>query len=198
MNSIDTFLEAYGKYTIEFFAFLVISTHRLFILFILASLSITYVLYIRRKSTESFIDFLFPQSVWSKPGAWLDVRYFFFHGLIGHFLLFGISTTAYGIGILIGSGFGSDIGINKVSSYSPLLTYFITVMALIISTAITDFMAFYLHYLQHKIPVLWQFHKVHHAGEVMHPLSNYREHPIDNLTYKSIISLVVGISWGLI
>ncbi|MGI9367986.1 MAG: sterol desaturase family protein, partial [Ruegeria sp.] len=45
-----------------------------------------------------------------------------------------------------------------------------TVTFLLVFYLVVDFIWFYVHYLQHKIPVLWQFHKVHHSAEVMHPL----------------------------
>lgn len=198
MGYVDRFLEAYGRYAVEFFSFLGTSTHRLFFLFILTSLGTAYWLYRRQKNSESFIQFLFPKSIWSNPAAWLDVRYFFFHGLIGHFFLFGVGTAAYVIGILIGTGFAGYAGLEDISPYGPITTYLLAGVALLIVTLVNDFMAFYIHYLQHKIPLLWQFHKVHHSGEVLHSLSNYREHPIDNLAYKFIISLFTGISWGLI
>ena len=35
--------------------------------------------------------------------------------------------------------------------------------------------------LQHRIPVLWCFHKVHHSAPVMTPLTAYRSHPVDDL-----------------
>ena len=56
-----------------------------------------------------------------------------------------------------------------------------------------DFLAYLTHYLQHKIPILWEFHKVHHSAEVMHPLSNFREHPVDNFAYD----VVTGVGYGL-
>ena len=34
------------------------------------------------------------------------------------------------------------------------------------------------HWLSHKVPVLWEFHKVHHTAEVLTPLTNFRVHPI--------------------
>jgi len=73
---------------------------------------------------------------------------------------------------------------------------FIALVGLVLLTALGDFLGFYLHYLQHKIPLLWQFHKVHHSSEVMHPLSNFREHPIDNLFYNFFIGLFSGLAWG--
>ena len=56
------------------------------------------------KTEGGFLSFLFPRSVWSHPDAWLDVRYFFFHGLIGHFLLFGCITAGILAGIELSIG----------------------------------------------------------------------------------------------
>lgn len=202
----DNLLGNFAEYARYFLTVLGDPNRRLFAAFILTSLLVAYVIFRRRKSKdgtpkdgtpkEGFLDFLFPKSVWSHPAAWLDVRYFFFHGLIGHFLLFGVNVAFFVYGLNIASGL--DIGLfeNGPSASAPIAVL-IAGIAFIIITLVNDFVAFYLHYLQHKIPLLWQFHKVHHSGEVMHPLSNFREHPIDNLTYKTIISLVTGLSWGL-
>lgn len=63
---------------------------------------------------------------------------------------------------------------------------------------VVDFVGYATHYLQHKIPLLWEFHKVHHSLEVMHPLSNYREHPIDNIFYAMAIGTTYGLFMGIV
>lgn len=35
------------------------------------------------------------------------------------------------------------------------------------------------HYAQHRLPFLWEFHKVHHSAEVLTPITAYRTHPIE-------------------
>ena len=62
------------------------------------------------------------------------------------------------------------------------------------SVAVFDLVAWVLHYCQHRIPILWEFHKVHHSARVMHPLTNYREHPVDNALY----AIGLGASTGLV
>ena len=47
------------------------------------------------------------------------------------------------------------------------------------------------------MPLLWQFHKVHHSAEVMHPISNFREHPVDNFAYDLITGLGFGALNGI-
>ena len=36
------------------------------------------------------------------------------------------------------------------------------------------------HYLLHKFPLLWEFHKVHHSAEVLTPLTAGRVHPVED------------------
>ena len=52
------------------------------------------------------------------------------------------------------------------------------VVALIVTS---DFARFFAHYLAHRVPMLWAFHKVHHSAEVLIPPTALRLHPIDEL-----------------
>ena len=60
-----------------------------------------------------------------------------------------------------------------------------------------DFAYFLDHYTRHKIPALWQFHRVHHSAEPLNPMTVYRSHPADlifeNAIYVFTISIVVGV-----
>jgi sterol desaturase/sphingolipid hydroxylase (fatty acid hydroxylase superfamily) len=141
-----------------------------------------------------FLAFLFPKSVWKHPSAWLDVRYFFFHRITGHFFVTGggvFATIAVFWLLTGGDGFSASANTSVLTGWAGFAA---SVGFVIVATIVADFTAFYVHYLQHKIPVLWQFHKVHHSAEVMHPLSNYREHPIDNLAY----TLTTGATYGVV
>ncbi|NIZ62709.1 hypothetical protein DL239_17185 [Sedimentitalea sp. CY04] len=180
---------------------------RLFYLYIATSILVAFVIYLvrRRKGAEgtdaegSFVAFLFPKSVWQHPSAWLDLRYFVFHKLIGHFLLFGllafISATCFRW--ITGESMTSIPANTGVSS-----SLMLSVGYMFVTVLVADLIGYVVHYLQHKVPILWEFHKVHHSAEVMHPISNYREHPIDNLSYSLCIGVgygaVIGVSYNLI
>ena len=73
----------------------------------------------------------------------------------------------------------------------------ISTVYMFVLIAFLDFVSYGIHYLQHKNPLLWEFHKVHHSLEVMHPLSNYREHPIDNIVYAVGTGSAYGLFMGL-
>jgi sterol desaturase/sphingolipid hydroxylase (fatty acid hydroxylase superfamily) len=54
------------------------------------------------------------------------------------------------------------------------------------------------HYLSHKIPFLWEFHKVHHSAEVLSPITNLRVHPVDSIVYINIMVLCTGLTAALL
>jgi sterol desaturase/sphingolipid hydroxylase (fatty acid hydroxylase superfamily) len=44
-----------------------------------------------------------------------------------------------------------------------------------------DFGRFVAHCLLHDLPILWEFHKVHHSAEVLTPVTSFRAHPVELL-----------------
>lgn len=48
------------------------------------------------------------------------------------------------------------------------------------------------HYLSHRVPILWAFHKVHHTAESLSMLTNYRVHPVDTIVFYNIVAAVSG------
>ncbi|TLG79013.1 sterol desaturase family protein [Methylocystis sp. B8] len=54
------------------------------------------------------------------------------------------------------------------------------------------------HYLKHRIPFLWEFHKVHHTAEVLTPVTNFRNHPIDNIFFGYMLATFIGAASGVL
>lgn len=144
----------------------------------------------------SFLRFLFPRRVWDHPSAWLDLRYMVFHKVISHFLLLGVGAWAVAAGFRLTSGGMSISEVVNRSASSGGSDYLVAIGYMFVVMFVADFIGWALHYLQHRVPLLWQFHKVHHSAEVMHPVSNFREHPIDNLAYGLFIGLGHGALVG--
>jgi len=46
-----------------------------------------------------------------------------------------------------------------------------------------DFSRFILHWLLHRLPWLWHFHKVHHTATNLTPFTLYRVHPVEMVLY---------------
>jgi predicted lipoprotein len=48
----------------------------------------------------------------------------------------------------------------------------------------------------HRTPWLWEFHKVHHAAEVLTPFTLYRTHPVEAALHQSAVALTLGVTTG--
>jgi sterol desaturase/sphingolipid hydroxylase (fatty acid hydroxylase superfamily) len=65
----------------------------------------------------------------------------------------------------------------------------------------SDLLIYWGHRLQHNVPFLWRFHKVHHSAERLDWLAAYREHPIDSVYTIGLINLpyvIMGFDMSLI
>ena len=178
---------------------------RLFWLYLFSGALFAYWVYYRHtktpnasegRSLRGFLRFLVPKSVWGHPSAWLDLKFFLVNQFTGKLLylgLTGVSTAAVFYWITDGGNLADVIMGSELPGFSDFVVSLIYMFVVI---GITDFAAFYIHYLQHKIPILWEFHKVHHSPEVMHPISNFREHPFDNVAYAMGIGATYGVVLG--
>ncbi len=162
-----------------------------------------YVFYISAKhdsatklTVRAFVRFLFPTEVWRRSSAWLDVRYFFFHQIFRVVIYGTFLTGVLNLTFEFITNGPSPTGGSKLTIDSNIADIAISTAYMFVLIAFIDFAAYGIHYLQHKVPILWEFHKVHHSLEVMHPLSNYREHPIDNIVYAAGTGLAYGLLMG--
>ena len=181
---------------------------RLFGLYLLSSLIFAGVAYIfspnfkkdredKRNLLAGLFAFIFPRKVWEHPSAWVDVKFFIPHQLLRLWIytdfLMGFALLAQN-GCITSLQFvtGREVIYKLPPDNIPLVLSFAAMSLLLI-----DFVGFFIHYLQHKTPVLWEFHKIHHSAEVLHPLSNYREHPVDNFAYGVASGVATGAVMGV-
>ena len=166
----------------------------------LAVALVIYTLWARRKnktlSLRGAFQFIFPKHIWQHPFAWLDLRYFFITRL-------STVLIVAPIGVYVGTH--TFIWAHQAFSTltpSPLFpsvsfnALFLSLIALLLAMS-ADFLAFLVHRLQHKIPFLWEFHKVHHSALVLQPLSSYREHFVDDLLYFLVFQMILSVYTAL-
>ncbi len=53
------------------------------------------------------------------------------------------------------------------------------------------------HWLSHRVPFLWEFHKVHHTAEVLTPITNFRVHPVYSWIFANILAFSAAIVGGI-
>lgn len=66
---------------------------------------------------------------------------------------------------------------------------------IVISAILLDMAVYWQHVASHKIPVIWAFHKMHHADRDIDVTTGNRFHPIEiilSMLYKMLVVLVLG------
>jgi sterol desaturase/sphingolipid hydroxylase (fatty acid hydroxylase superfamily) len=54
------------------------------------------------------------------------------------------------------------------------------------------------HFLMHRVPFLWRFHKVHHQAESLSIMTGYRIHPVEAVGFSNLLALNLGTASALL
>ena len=119
---------------------------------------------------------------------WLDGFYMFFN-----FFLFSIAIS--GIYELLQYFFFS-LGLHPKSFALIDLSILPAGLQLLLFFIVLDFVQWTTHILLHKIPFLWQFHKIHHSVKEMGFAAHLRYHWMENILYKPLKTFGVMILGG--
>lgn len=79
------------------------------------------------------------------------------------------------------------------------LLYFIELpiwVKLIVSVALYDVTAYWIHRGTHKIPLLWRFHRVHHSDTTMDSSTVFRFHPIELILVFGVGNIITAGIFG--
>lgn len=169
-------------------------TKRLFFVYILSSVFLGIGTFLMsRKSIFQSVKDLFDLRVWQHPSTKVDVSLLFTNAILKSVLFAGVSlssivVTKYVVRNLY--GLFPDHTATQFSYHFVMITYTVT------SFVFLDFSRFFQHYLFHKIPFLWRFHKIHHSAEVLTPLTLYRTHPVESVVSGVRRVVVVGLVSG--
>ena len=118
-------------------------------------------------------EFLLPREIYFHISARVDVTLYIFERLLRPLwataVLISIAPRIEALTMgQLDAWFGSNPALQV--HYGWMLLYSLVTLLLY------DFLFFVIHYLEHKIPILWAIHKIHHSAEVLTPLTRYREH----------------------
>ncbi len=148
----------------------------------------------RRVRLRVLVRALLPRRWWRSASGQADIGLAVFN-----LFLFGLLL---GWAVLSSQMFSRWIGAGLTSAFgapSPAAIPDVAAMAIV---TVVLFLAYELgywvdHFLAHRIPFLWELHKVHHAAETLSPLTNARVHPGDTLVFYNINALFMGVAGGI-
>ncbi len=166
---------------------------RTYWVFLLSALGMAFGLYLRQSgkdwSLSGAVQYLFPKSVWLHKSSRVDYAYFLINALVMLLVFTPLILKVYPATVEAGLAAASTIGLPSFNApFAGAAVFYFVAFVLI-----TDFMIFFSHWLMHKVPFLWQFHKVHHAAEVLNPMTLYRQHPVDLVLTGVLVGLGTAI-----
>jgi len=147
----------------------------------------------RKLRLRQLLYILFPRRVFLHDSAKLDYAVF----VINQLVLFVVTIAAVLSPAIVAGAvvkLGEIIGVESQSA-NPSLT--LRIIYSVFLVLLWDFAASYAHYLKHRVPILWELHKVHHSAEVMTPATALRRHPLEALFSSAVGAVVIGIGVGI-
>ncbi|NOU49660.1 sterol desaturase family protein [Pseudoalteromonas sp. JBTF-M23] len=146
-----------------------------------------------QRSFAGFLMFLFPKSVWLSQSAKLDYCLLITNVLLKAALFAPIVLTMVPVAIFTTDALQWLFGQPLHLGWSEAAVIGIFTLMLFI---VDDLTRFLLHLLLHKVPFLWEFHKVHHSAKVLTPFTIYRSHPVESYLYACRMALTQGLVVG--
>ncbi len=166
---------------------------RIYLLYLFTSVLLALCIYKHSKRIQSFTSYLFNKKIWTSKSAIIDYYFIFFNSYIKIILIAPLLIYGYYLNYYVNDGLNSLFS----KSTLQLSVTTITILYTFSLTVFGDFSSYLVHYIMHKTPFLWRFHKIHHSATVLNPITQYRIHPIEllinNLRGVFVIGLVTGI-----
>lgn len=167
---------------------------RYFWLYCFTGVVLGFYAHARLNSRRGFAETLFDREVWTSRSAWND----YWVLVLGAVLRFTLLSWAFFNWQPIAAFVAETLGWLGVAGTVTGPAAVAAGIALTVSLfLVDDFLKFYAHLLMHRIPELWEFHKVHHSAEHLNFATAERLHPLE-VVFTSLIGVLgIGVVNGV-
>lgn len=148
---------------------------------------------VRGRARGSAWRFLFPARIWLHRSALLDYRLLFASSVLHATLLWPLALSEVAVTSGVLAWLSSWIGPPEPSALDPA---WITALMSVAVFVADDFARFAFHRAAHRIPALWELHKLHHSARVMTPVTLLRSHPLETMLLRVGTRLSTGVTLG--
>ena len=147
------------------------------------------------ESWRGFLHHLIPRGTFHHPSARADFLFWLSRRVFMPLLVIPTAITTVTAGHLAYRAMTGLFGVPvpPADPASPLLLLGFTVTMLLAY----DLSYYIYHVAQHKIPLLWELHKVHHSAEVMVGVTRERVHPLDEIMNRWWDGVIPGLAYGV-
>lgn len=119
---------------------------------------------------------------------WLDFFYMFFNFFLFSLIVFNAASDVV---VRFFNESLAAIGITNLVAFEvmswPVWAH------LLVGFVVRDFVQWWIHRLLHRVPFLWEFHKVHHSVKQMGFAAHLRYHWMENVVYRSLEYLPLAL-----
>jgi len=147
------------------------------------------------RTWRGFWHFLLPPGTLSHPSAKADILFFISRKFVNVILVAPMALSAIGIGTALNSALSAILPLHPAPE-GPISTWVLLLFTVTMFLGY-DFSYYIYHNAQHRVPIFWELHKVHHSAEVMVGVTKDRIHPIDDFINRIWDGFVVGVIYGL-
>lgn len=172
-----------------------LASDRIAVPYVLGALLIAVgVWWLRARRSVSLLKFLFSKALWWHPSARLDYALFVTRMVLDIVWLSSLAISTTAVSFAVARWLWRHVGILPSVEVSP---WIIVALFSVSAFVVEDLVRYWVHRAAHRIPALWELHKLHHSAEVLTPLTIFRVHPIEGLLNASSAALAIGIVGGL-
>jgi sterol desaturase/sphingolipid hydroxylase (fatty acid hydroxylase superfamily) len=148
-----------------------------------------------KRRSKTFLETLCPKKVIFSRSVYMEFSHLILNAFFSatfSILIININELTH-ITPLVSKKLTSTFGISSITAPNGLNAAFMSLMAVTIAYDIGFFSC---HYIFHKVPFLWEFHKVHHSAPNLFPTTGFRFHIFELLMHKLFIGTSVNIIAG--
>lgn len=145
------------------------------------------------RTIGGFLRFCFPSEMFKTKTCHTDVFFYVVNRLSTPLIVTPLLAASIFFSTISYQALTKLFGPHAQEPESMLVWLFVGLIAILGA----DFATFYTHYLDHKIKVMWEFHKVHHSSEFLIPITNKRFHPAQQIFDNAGVTLTTGVLIGV-
>ena len=148
----------------------------------------------RPLSVKGFVRSIFPARILLHPSSLVDMRLWALNAVV-----FASAYGMLGLGLFfwrdaVAAALTHGLGLHAPTHWPA---WSVLTLATVLQVLAYELAYWFAHYCFHKVPALWEFHKVHHSAEVMTALTELRQHPVEIIAFMNLIGLSTGTVFGV-
>ncbi len=165
------------------------------IFFVAGLISAAHYMFVNQRnlSVKALWEVVFPSQMLMTRSGRFDIFVYLVAKLIKPLVALGEAAIVIFISGCVSVAVRKVFGLTHTGEIGPFGLGVLTLIAWIA----WDFSNFFAHFLLHRVPFLWELHKVHHSATFLSPFTAARLHPLEEKFSHFVAAFFTGLAFGL-